>query len=84
MAKSLLTIAELRAQGMLLNMFYDELDHTFFRMNDTQSILLDADTMEPVENSPQGTDQRIRAVRAGTLGAKDYGKTQVPDNGQDD
>lgn len=71
MARSKLTFDELRIQAMLLEMFYDDTDHTFFRANDTHAFIYDADTMEPLNNTPHDLNPRIKEVRAGNLGPAD-------------
>ena len=67
------TVEELRAQGMLMEMFYDAEDHTFNRLEngaplDLPSNIIDADTHEEWD----GVTDRFKLVRAGEIGASDY------------
>ncbi len=69
MTLSKFTIAELRAQGMLMDMFYDMEDHTFNRTSfPTDTKIIDADTHEDWD----GIEDRFNKVRAGLIGASDY------------
>jgi len=68
------TVEELRAQGMLMDMFYDAEDHTFNKVgvtimhHDIPSTIIDADTHEPWDR----VTDRFKLVSAGEIGASDY------------
>lgn len=81
--RSALTVAELRAQAMLLGdgWSYDPDDHTFTKINRhvrdesrLRLVILDADTMEQINihNSACVDLDRFQYVVCGRLGAVDY------------
>lgn len=79
--KSNRTWAEFHAQGLLLGMYYDATDHTFYKSvlkDGTRSnTLLDADTMNPIVQKGRHfptlpLKEREGQVNAGLLGASDW------------
>ncbi|QIG66876.1 hypothetical protein EVB41_046 [Rhizobium phage RHph_TM3_14A] len=79
MAKSKKTRKEFNTMAMLLGMAYDPHDHTFLESSPNDKLdyiaIYDADTMErwDYREYMQDTifDQRLKAVKAGTLGCAD-------------
>lgn len=78
MARSSLTVEELRAAAMLLDMTYDANDHTFYRYHGVDTIeLLDADTgwllyMGHDSMAAKLIGMRRGMVTDGHIGAKNY------------